>query len=64
LLNEASQLPPEYATDDTPPAVPTGLRSERSASASAVVANKGMGVQKDSIDELILDLNRLYGEQR
>ena len=69
LLNEASLLPSEHATTDAPPPVPTslrsetGLRSERKASASGVAA-KDMAVRKDSIDELILDLNRLYGEQR
>ena len=69
LLNEASLLPSEHATTDAPPPVSTslrsetGLRSERKASASGVAA-KDMAVRKDSIDELILDLNRLYGEQR
>ena len=69
LLNEASLQPSEHATTDAPPPVPTslrsetGLRSERKASASGVAA-KDMAVRKDSIDELILDLNRLYGEQR
>ena len=60
LLNETTLLTEESATEDTASAT---MRSERNVSASVVIP-EDMDIRKDSIDELIMDLNRLYGEQR
>ena len=59
--------PSERTAVDAAPNEPASLRSERNADTSAdtpVEIPSDPEVRKDSIDELILDLNRLYGEQR
>ena len=67
LLTEATLQPSERTAVDAAPNEPASLRSERNADTSAdtpVEIPSDPEVRKDSIDELILDLNRLYGEQR
>ena len=63
LLSEATLLPSERMAGDTAANEPASLRSERNADTSVEIPSES-DVRNDSIDELILDLNRLYGEQR
>ena len=63
LLNEPVPVSSEKVTVDSPSEVPAKPRGERSAGA-AVDIPADMDIREDSIDELIIDLNRLYGEQR
>ena len=63
LQSESTHPLLESASADTPTASTASLRSERTAS-KPVDIPEDVEVRKDSIDELIIDLNRLYGEQR